>query len=425
MSAPERKPGVPVGKAVAALILTAGAIGAWSWALRQPPFPWAKSVPSVTQAEATPVPTAAPAPTAPPDPFTWAAAVNRVEEPRGSAGRLAVPAELMHYGDRRRFLAVQMADSEGQEFELPHDQAELAQMVARGELVELGALGEDHLLYDVGTALREDPLTHYDVASGKDVPLFGSMDEYLAEDQRLAALAQGKGREAVQARERLEWLAGFYGDPVRRDQLFAEHEAVTALARNFNGLTYDLTNPADRTRFQVRLLSFARPEAREVMMEIARAYRERFGRLLPVTSLVRTQRYQRRMSRLNPNATVVDIAPHTTGMAFDISYKYMAVDEQNFVMDVVAALERAGAVEALRERRNHLHVYTLAEGRPAETLIASFLDDVEAAHPGSAPQASPRKKAPAPKVRKASRRTGAAKPARKPVKRTRSSRRAR
>jgi hypothetical protein len=331
-----------------------------------------------------PVPEATPEPSQPPDPFTWAAAVARVEERRGAAERLQTPSELMHAQDRRRFLAVQMADSREESYELPHDQAELAEMVARGELVELKALGQDHLLYDVGTSLREDPLAHYDVKSGKDVPLFADMESWLAEDERLAAEAAGKGSAAARARERLEFLNGFYGNPETRDMLFHEHAAVTALARNFGGLVYNLDDPADRTRFQVRLLSFARPEARAVMLDVARAYHEKFGRLLPVTSLVRSQRYQQRLSKVNPNAALVDVAPHTTGMAFDISYKFMGNDEQNFVMETLAELERAGHVEALRERRNHFHIYAFADGeRPAEPLVASLLDDVEAANPAA------------------------------------------
>ena len=78
-----------------------------------------------------------------------------------------------------------------------------------------------------------------------------------------------------------------------------------------------------------------------------------------MSSLVRTERYQRRLSRVNRNATKVEIPPHATGMAFDISYKFMAADEQNFIMDHVARLEAEGRVEALRENRNAIHVYTL------------------------------------------------------------------
>jgi hypothetical protein len=372
------------------LLVAVAAGGALYWLQ-----PWqTRQETTTTMPEAPAAPEASPGATQPPDPVTWAAAVARVEEVRGSNDRLRTPAELMHYQDRRRFLAMQMADTREEEYVLPHDQAELAQMIARGELVEVKALGEHHLLYDVGTSLREDPLTHYDEGSGKDVPLYAGMEAWLAEDQRLAALSQGQGRAATQARDQLEFLAGFYGDPNTRESLFREHAAITALAADLGGTRYDLSDAGDRTRFQVRLLSFVRPEARDVVLEVAQRYHERFDRLLPVTSLVRTQRYQRRLSRVNPNAALIDQAPHTTGMAFDISYKYMGNDEQNLVMEVLAELEREGRIEALRERRNHFHVYAFSGGeRPAEPLVASLLDDVQAANPGAYAKPAVRKPA--------------------------------
>lgn len=319
------------------------------------------------------------------DPGAWQEAIARVEEKRGSPGGVRIPEQLQHYEDTRRFLAVQMADSEQEQYELPHDQADLALMIQRGEMAELSPLGPDYVLYEIGTDAREDALAHYDKDSGKDVPLFPSLQAYEEEDTRLAALAQGKGRGAAQARDRREFLASFYGRPDMRDQLFREYEAITSLAGNFGGSTYDLQVPADRARFQARLLSFIRPEARTILQEVARDYHERFGRLLPVTSVVRTQRYQRRLSGVNSNATRVDMPPHTTGMAFDISYKFMASDEQNFVSDDLARMETEGRVEALRERRGHFHVYAFADGRPSDTLVAGFLDDVEAARPKAAP----------------------------------------
>ena len=346
---------------------------------------------------ATPTPT--PEPQATPVPAeTWAAAIAKVEEVRGSAGRIEVPSELQHYEDRRRFLALQMADSKEEGFDLPHDQAELVEMIQRGELVEVRALGDDYILYDVGTASREDPLTHYDAASGKDVELFPDFPAYAEEDARLAEEEKRPGPAGAKARAQRELLSSFYNDPEPAKKLYAEYRAVTDMAYDFRGLSYDLNDPADRTRFQVRLLSFMRPEARDVLLRVAHDYHERFGRRLPVTSLVRTQRYQRRMVRNSPNATGVDLAPHTTGMAFDISYKFMAPDEQNFVMEDVARLEDEGRVESLRERNNSIHVYTYADGhRPTEALVTGFLDDVEAAHPRSVPR-----KVSAPARRKAS-----------------------
>ena len=321
-----------------------------------------------------------------PEPGTVEAAIAQVEEVRGSAGRIEVPDELKHYEDHRRFLAVQMADSQERSYRLPDDEADLAEMIQRGDVVEVPPLGDDYVLYDLGTDVRDNPLVHYDPETGKDIALFASPEAYQAEDARLAQAAKGTGKAAAKAREQQELLASFYGDPQRRDTLLGEHQAVTALAANFGGASYDLKDPADRRRFQVRLLSFIRPQAREVLLEIAHDYHERFGRPLPVTSMIRTQRYQKRLGRVNRNATPVELPPHTTGMAFDVSYKFMAPDEQNFLMEEVARLKDAGRVEALRERRNHFHIYVLAAGPPPEAVIASFFDEVEAAHPNSAPR---------------------------------------
>ena len=366
---------------VATAAVTTGSCGNAGGAAEVTPGPPANTA-------TTEVPAAAAVPSAPPDPFSWAAAIARVEEVRGSAGRITTPAELHHYDDRRRFLAVQMADSREESYNLPHDVAELAQMIQDGQLVGLRALGDDYILYDVGTDAREDPLAHYDLDRGKDVPLFPSMEAYEAEDARLTAPAD---------RAKRELLAAYYRDPARAEMLFGEHRAVTGLAANFNGISYDLSNPDDRTRFQVRLLSFMRPEARDILLQVAGAYHRQFDRLLPVSSLVRTERYQRRLSRVNRNATTVDIPPHATGMAFDISYKFMAPDEQNFIMEHVARLESEGKVEALRENRNAIHVYTFAGGRrPSEPTVAGFLSDVEDAHPGSGAKARP---APRPRAR--------------------------
>jgi Family of unknown function (DUF5715) len=346
-------------------------------------------LPAPVAAAPAPVPSATPvqlAPTPAPEPGTLEAAIAQVEEVRGSAGRIEVPDELKHYEDRRRFLAVQMADSQERSYRLPDDEADLAEMIQRGEVVEMPALGDDYVLYDLGTDATDDPLVHFDPESGKDVTLFPSLEAYEAEEPRLAEAVKGTGQAAARARERQELLAEFYGDPERRDMLLREHQAVTALAKDFGGTSYDLSDAADRRRFQIRLLSFIRPQAREVLLEIARDYHQRFGRPLPVTSMIRTQRYQKRLGRVNRNATPVELPPHTTGMAFDVSYKFMAPDEQNFLMEEVARLKDAGRVEALRERRNHFHIYVLADGPPPEAVIASFFDEVEAAHPNSAPR---------------------------------------
>ncbi|HEV7502887.1 MAG TPA: DUF5715 family protein, partial [Vicinamibacteria bacterium] len=159
--------------------------------------------------------------------------------------------------------------------------------------------------------------------------------------------------------------------------LFAEHAAITSLARTLDGGPYDLGSTRDDERLQGRMLSSLRPAARDTLLALAKAYHARFGRLLPIVSLIRTERYQRRLAHVNRNATHVVVAPHTTGEAFDITYRYMGTDEQNFVMQQIATLESAARVEATRERRNCFHVFTFADGRrPEETAIASAREEV-------------------------------------------------
>ena len=326
-----------------------------------------------------------PAAAQPTEPYDIAHA--RVQDDRGQAmglaARVVVPAELQHYSDRRRFLAVQMADTRQEQLELPQDDADLAAMLRAGTLVELPPLGEDYILYDVGLDASDDPMAAYDPDTRKDVPLFASAADLDAERSALADLAKESPsrRTRVLAETRLQRLAAYYDDPAKREALLKKGSDIALLAANFDGQSYDLKDPVDRGRFDARMMSLVRPSARDLVLEIARDYHQRFGRLLPVTSLVRTERYQRRLGRVNANATSVEIPPHTTGCAFDISYRYMAADEQQFLMDRIAQLERDGKVEALKERRNHIHVFVFPGGqRPPDALVAEFLDEVDASH---------------------------------------------
>src|SRR2546423_3617531 len=119
----------------------------------------------------------------------WKEAAHKVEEERGEpTGRKAsinTPAELQHYSDRRRFLAVQVAETHEQRYGLPEDYADLAALIRKGELVEMSPLGDDYLLYGVGANASDEPLMHYDSASGQNIPLFASDDEFKREDARL------------------------------------------------------------------------------------------------------------------------------------------------------------------------------------------------------------------------------------------------
>jgi hypothetical protein len=347
---------------------------------------------------------------APPrDPY--AEAVKQLEEDRGEAtGRKAkdveIPQELKQYSETRRFLAIQGASAAEAGVRPPHDFAELAGMIEGGrELVEVPRLGRGYVLYGVGLTAT-GALTHYDLKAKKVVPLYANVGEVeeaergLVEERerlsnalheidvklkelgrkerearaQLVADSAARKKELAAVSEKVKLLAEYYGKPGAKasekagERLFAEYVAIAQLARDFGGRTYDPRDPAASREFQARMLSHVRPPALAVIEELGTAYEAKFGRLLPITSLVRTEEYQRLLRESgNPNAADVAPPPHTTGFAFDVYYRYMTAAEQEFVMGEIARLERAGRVEALRELRDHYHVFAFGEGRPPAT----------------------------------------------------------
>jgi hypothetical protein len=354
---------------------------------------------------------------------TWRNAVRKVEEDRrervGSRVVVPVPAELLHYDDRRRFLAVQVAETRERDYTLPGDDADLSALARSGELVEMEPVGESYVLYGVGAMASGEPFCHYDRDSGLDIPLY---PDYLAYEQaddaidaevgkrhdRQARLKSERARLARGAATRRRALsAEILSDEHETDLVIRQQERAAMLYDDYDtrrklagklkllkgtaiGLDpgYDLDDPASRRALRGRLLSFIRPQARDVLLEIAGSYHDLFGRPLPVTSLVRSQRYQERLRRTNPNATSIDSPPHATGLAFDVYTGHMTAIEQAHLLTTVARLEQAARVEALFERnRQHVHVFVFGGGaRPAETLIAASLAQV-------GPQAIPRRRA--------------------------------
>ncbi|HUQ33159.1 MAG TPA: DUF5715 family protein [Pyrinomonadaceae bacterium] len=337
-------------------------------------------------------------------------ATQKVEEdrgePTGNKAEIKIPAELKLYQDRRRFLAIQVAEWREQRYEIPADFYDLASMTKRGEFTALPLLTPDYILYGVGLKADEE-LTHYDEKTGKSVPLFGSEAELEQEIERLNNSLQEietrvreirndvsrlKSNERALRREKLEQIAreqkaaaaaerrrdfinSSYKSKELREQLTGEYQKLAELAGNLDGLTYDLKDGDARRKLKVHLLSALRPPARVQLEEIARAYREKFNRPLPLTSLVRSVEYQRHLGDAgNPNAIRIDVPPHTTGLAFDIYTYYMTAAEQQFLMDLVAQMEREGRVEALRENRFHIHVFAFADMKPpSERLIKESL----------------------------------------------------
>ena len=384
---------------VLALVLLAGGIAFHEWrprGLETPPAP---------ESAAAPPPAVAPSEVNP-----WREAARLVEqdrgEPIGREARVHVPAELRHYANKKRFLALQVAGWMEKDYPIPADEADLAGMIDRGEMVEVPAFGKDHVLYGVGANATDEPLAHFDRATAREIPLFARYDlfedaaaQWTADaDEKKAAAgdasaqaaklprAQAKRRRALlaQARKarqeaaalekRRAQVAAWYDDPEKRRLLVRERETLDDLAQRLGKRQYDLDVPADRRGFRGRLLSFIRPPARDRLMDLAARYQAKFARPLPITSLVRTEQYQRQLGETNPNATKISVPPHTTGLAYDVYYHYMTGPEQDALMAMVAEDEDAGRVESLRENRDHIHIFAFADGRrPPETLVAEAL----------------------------------------------------
>jgi hypothetical protein len=240
-------------------------------------------------------------------------------------------------------------------------------------MVEMAPFGDHYVLYGVGALVGGEPFAHYDREAAAEVPLYPSyLDFDLADDafdaavgelqDKKAALAAARGSarrsarqrralsgqlKALEQRETLlirqqERTAEYYEDWDRRHMLAGKLQLLEDVANRLGGRRYDLSRPEDRRALRGRLQTFIRPEARAVLLEIARAYGQVFDRPLPVTSLVRSYRYQSVLRRTNRNATAIDTPPHSTGLAFDLMTRFMSAAEQEYLMAIVARLEDEG-----------------------------------------------------------------------------------
>ena len=244
----------------------------------------------------------------------------------GGAG-VTTPSELKHYSERYWFLATQIADVAKHNVQSCQDYFDLAAMIQRGEMVSVPGVTETYVLYGVGQRVNDEVFTP----------------------------AENSG---------------------------ADYTALQSLAKNLGGRSYNLDDPADREALKGYMLSSLRPAALKILEEVASAYHRQFNRPLPVSSLVRPEQYQQSLRRVNRNAVLIETPPHSTGLAFDIDYRYMSGAEQAFVMAELARLKNEGRIEAIRERNANYHVFAFMDGtRPSDDLIASKLD--EAVPPGT------------------------------------------
>ena len=384
---------------------------------------------------------------------SWAEAVEKVKADRGDmvGGAIEIPPELKHYADRHWFLATQVAEVEEHKVQTCQDYVDLASMIERGEMVSVPDVTNTYVLYGVGAKADDSAFTRYE--DGETIGLYTEpelSDAYrkLA-DKRLqiqSEIASLKGQasslkkgERAKQKELQKQISGrqqdlkstdeektkldrFYGRPETRQQLLRDYQSLQKLAQNFGGRSYDLGNSADRQALKVKMLSSLRPEAVKTLEQVASAYHSQFERPLPISSLVRPEQYQRALSRVNRNAVLIETPPHSTGLAFDIDYRYMSAPEQTFVMAELARLKREGRIEVIRERNANYHVFAFLNGaRPSDELITASLDKASAPVPesnhASAKPAKPAGKAQKAKAQKTKARSS------KPTARTRKHRR--
>ena len=282
---------------------------------------------------------------------TWNAAVETVKAERDASlgGNLEIPPELKHYEERYWFLATQVAEVEKYNVHTCQDYFDLAGMIQRKELVPVPALTDTYILFGIGQRANDEPFTPFE-------------DSNQNTDAQPAPISP----EAYQS--------------------------LQNLAKNFNGRSYDLNNASDRYALKVNMLSSVRPEALKIMEEVGSAYHSQFKRPLPVSSLIRPEQYQHSLRRVNRNAVTIDAPPHSTGLAFDIDYRYMSVAEQNFVMNELARLKKEGRIEVIRERNANFHAFAFIDGvRPSDDLITASLEKAGAPPPEEEADAAPAK----------------------------------
>lgn len=311
------------------------------------------------------------------DPNAWLRAVGRIKEPRveSTPSGLIIPPELKHYSERYWFLATQVAEIEKHNVHTCQDFLDLAGIIQRGEMVPVAAVTDTYVLYGVGEKADDKEFTRFEPPSQSN-----ETDE---PDQQV---------KTVSAED--------------QQKLARDYESLNNLARGFAGRSYDLNSTSDRHSLKKEMLRSLRPEALKILEEVASAYHRQFDRHLPVSSLVRPEQYQHALNRVNRNAVLIDSPPHSTGLAFDIDYRYMSAGEQTFLMAELARIKNEGRIEVIRERNANYHVFAFILGvRPGDDLITASLEKARPpGHEAHHAEAKPKKVKPKARVKNSKRR---------------------
>ncbi|MEP6570237.1 MAG: DUF5715 family protein [Acidobacteriota bacterium] len=341
----------------------------------------------------------------------WLQAVERVKEDRTAAelgGAIEIPTELRHYSDRHWFLATQVAEVKKFSVQSCQDFVDLAAMIERGELVSLPAVTDTYVLYGVGARTDDGVFSRFiddhnvelyeenelraaygrlDSARTKLHTEIADLEKQLGVRKRVNRAKRSELQKEITVREQKlaantqekALLDRFYGQREQRQELARDFGSLQALAKNFSGRSFNLDDATDRRALKVIMLSSLRPQAVKVLEAVAQGYHDKFNRPLPVSSLIRPEQYQHALRKVNRNAVLIDTPPHSTGLAFDIDYRYMSGAEQTFVMMDLARLKTEGRIEVIRERNANYHVFVFVDGqRPSDELITASRDDAGA-----------------------------------------------
>jgi hypothetical protein len=341
------------------------------------------------------------------DPDLWARSMEKVKEDRGDSGNVAleIPPELRHYTDRHWFLATQVAEVRKFNVQRCQDFVDLAAMIERGEVVSVPAVTDTYILFGVGARVDGGVFARYvanqnlelnDEAGLRDA--YARLESAHAKLQKdisglqtqLAALKKGAGTKEDELQKQITALQQelrsndadkaqldrYYGQSSSTPKLSRDYDSIQALAKNFGGRSFNLDDSSDRQALKIYLLSSLRPQALRILEEIAKEYHDKFDRPLPVSSLIRPEQYQRALRKVNRYAVLIDTPPHSTGLAFDIDYRYLSGAEQNFLMTELARMKDEGRIEVIRERGANYHVFAFIDGqRPSDELITASLED--------------------------------------------------
>lgn len=254
---------------------------------------------------------------------------NRPGEKGIRPAGLAVPKEL--FGDGVIKQTRKLREMRATGYQQPMDFADLAEKRMSRELVEMPMAGESFYL-DVGGSAQDSQFLSFEFSNPQDIR---------------TPIVQGHPK----------------------------FDKLKRLADNFAGQKYDLDNAADRKQMRRRLLRMFHPRAKPILKKLADGYYAKFRRPLRVTSLTRSMDYQILLNSNNANSYKVrgagSLPPHTSGCAFDLARKHMPVEEQNYLMQLLAEMERSNELDALIEYGLNacFHVFIYPDGQPPKAFI--------------------------------------------------------